>query len=212
MHVRELAAAAVAAGHDTQWFEQLYQAADRGEANVPWADLEPNPLLVDQIPPSGGKVLVVGCGYGDDAAHLASLGRQVTAFDISATAVATARQRFGDSGVRFTVADALAPPKEWSFDLVVEIYTVQTLLGPARDRATTGIAECVAPGGELLVIARARPAGEPEDPRLWDLTRTEIEAFAHNGLTTVEIEGLNDGESPPVPRWRARFRRPATDA
>lgn len=201
--VRRIAAEAVSAGDDTGWFEPLYSAADRGEATVPWADLTANPMLVGHAPTGTGTALVIGCGYGDDAQYLASLGWRVTAFDISPTAVATARRRFPDSGVDFVVADLLALP-DWCFDLVVEIYTVQTLIGDARDRAVAAVAGTVATGGQLLVIARDNPGHEP---RLWDLTETEIASFAHDGLEPVDIERFRDDEQPPVPRWRARFRR-----
>jgi len=202
--VRRIAAEAVSTGDDTGWFEPLYAAADRGEATVPWADLAANPMLVGNAPSGDGTALVIGCGYGDDAAYLASLGWRVTAFDISPTAVETARRRFPDSGVDFVVADLLEPPP-WRFDLVVEIYTVQTLIGAARDLAITGVAEAVAPGGELLVIARDNPGDEA---RLWDLTEGEIDSFARGGLVSVEVERFHDFEEPPVPRWRVRFRRP----
>src|SRR4051812_9353250 len=66
---RALAAESVAAGDAVGWFETLYSEAADGAAVVPWADLEPNPFLVpvvDALPvPSGGRAIVVGCGYGD---------------------------------------------------------------------------------------------------------------------------------------------------
>ena len=62
------------------------------------------------------------------------------------------------SAVDYVVADLLAPPPAWSkaFDLVVEIYTVQALPDPPRRDAIAGVADMVAPGGTLLVIAFAR--------------------------------------------------------
>lgn len=42
-----LAAAALAAGEPTSWFEPLYAAAGRGELAVPWAAQAPNPHLLD---------------------------------------------------------------------------------------------------------------------------------------------------------------------
>ena len=42
-----------------------------------------------------------------------------------------------------------------AFDLVAEIYTVQALYGQARAAAIQALPGLVAPGGTLLVIARA---------------------------------------------------------
>jgi hypothetical protein len=64
----------------------------------------------------------------------------------------------------------------------------------------------VADGGTLLVIATARDErdGIPDGPP-WPLTRAEVDAFAADGLTPVEIEEVREPGVPP--RWRAVFRR-----
>ena len=51
------------------------------------------------------KALIIGCGLGDDAEALAKLGFEVTAFDISTSAIAWCQQRFPDSTVNYLVAD-----------------------------------------------------------------------------------------------------------
>src|SRR5439155_12344874 len=123
-------------------FERLYQAAEAGEAVVPWRRGAPNPLLVEwaqarQISGGERRALVVGSGFGDDAEFVAGLGFDTVAFDIAPTAVDGARRRFPESTVRYLVADLLDPPDEWpeSFDLVVEIMTVQSLPDPERSQA-----------------------------------------------------------------------------
>lgn len=73
---RAFAADAVASGEPLRWFEKLYAAAEAGEADVPWADLRPNPHLVswplldDQGPKSA---LVVGSGLGDEDLGLTNI-------------------------------------------------------------------------------------------------------------------------------------------
>jgi SAM-dependent methyltransferase len=155
---RRMAAESIAEGDPTGWFERLYALAGRGEGIVPWADMRPNPVLTAWARPGSGRALVVGCGLGDDAEHLAALGHSVTAFDVSETAVERARTRFPGSPVAYRAADLLNPPAEWSraFDLVVEIYTIQVLRDGPRERAIANTASFVAPGGTLLVIAGAR--------------------------------------------------------
>ena len=164
---RDLAREYVERNDPTGWFEPLYQAARANALTIPWADLRPNPNAFDWVRKTGlsgaGKTaLKVGCGLGDDAEALAALGFAVTAFDVSATAVGWARERFPDSKVNYVVADVLSPPADWraAFDFVLEAYTLQVLPADVRRRALENIAQFVAPGGALLLVCRAR---EPAD-------------------------------------------------
>src|SRR4030095_15903670 len=72
---RRLAAGSIASGGGTGWFETLYAAAGQGTAAVPWADLAPSQGLVSALAGvcGGGRAIVIGCGLGDDAEHVASL-------------------------------------------------------------------------------------------------------------------------------------------
>jgi len=217
---RQLAAQAAASGDPAGWFETLYAEARAGGAVVPWDDGQPNPHLVQWaetaaergIAGPGRRALVVGCGVGEDPEFLAGLGCRVTAFDVSPTAVAEARRRFPRSPVDYQVADLLAPPPGWAraFDLVAEIYTVQALYGQARAAAIRALAGLVAPGGTLLVIARATDDQDPvRDPAMmpWALTRRELDAMAADTLTARSVEKFLDDEDPPKLRWRAEFTR-----
>lgn len=212
-YARRLAAASIADGDDTGWFETLYAAADRGDATVPWADLTPNPHVVAELAGStgDGRALVIGCGLGDDAEHVASHGFTTVAFDVSPTAVAAARRRFPDSTVEYVTADLRSPPPPWAgaFDLVVEAYTLQVLTGDARRTGIARTAGLVAPGGRLLVIARARDEHDDPGAMPWPLTRQELESFGDHGLVTDSIADVVDDEAgQPVRRWRAWFIRP----
>jgi SAM-dependent methyltransferase len=209
---RQLAAESLAASDPTGWFERLYQTADADPSAIPWADLAPNPMMVSwpglhEPPRPGSRAMVVGAGLGDDAEFLASLGWATTAFDVSPSAVDMARRRFPHTGVDYVVADLLDPPAAWlrGFDLVVEAYTLQVLRDEARRLAIANTAGLVAPGGTLLVVARAREQDEHEGRMPWPLTRAEVESFPD--LRLVRIEDLYDDEQPPVRRWRAQFVR-----
>jgi SAM-dependent methyltransferase len=214
----KLAAEPTTASDATSWFELLYQAAARDEATIPWASLAPNPHLVQwargrPLRGTGRTALVVGCGFGDDAEFVASLGFNVVAFDISPTAIDGARSRFPGSCVDYTPGDLLNPPASWrgAFDLVVEIYTVQPLHGTARTTALSVLPRLIAPGGTLLIIAHATEESAPgRDPSSfpWPLTRAEIGSAA-GILHPARIELLRDDGTPPVLRWRAEFSRTA---
>ncbi|WP_431911847.1 methyltransferase domain-containing protein [Nonomuraea jabiensis] len=203
-----LAAESLAHGDPTGWFERLYAESAGGDAIVPWDSRSPHYLLTEWARPGRRRALVVGAGLGDDAEHLAGLGYETVAFDVSRSAVRLAQERFPGSEVRYQVADLLAPPPEWrhAFDLVVEIMTVQALPEPLHGRAIAAIAEFVRPGGTLLVIASGREEGGPAFAPPWPLTPSEIGAFATGGLERGKVEDLRDGERH---RWRATFHRPA---
>jgi len=209
---RRLAADSIAGGDDTGWFETLYAAAGRGAATVPWADPAPNPRMVRALADGGGgRAVVIGCGLGDDAEHVASLGFSTVAFDVSPTAVATARRRFPRSAVEYVTADLLSPPHSWTgaFDLVVEVYTLQVLTGAARRTAIARTAQLVAPGGRLLVIAGARDEHDDPGQMPWPLTRAEIESFRRYGLSEHSVvDFLDDEDQGLVRRWRAWFTAP----
>lgn len=211
VNARLMAAFSLRRGDPVGWFEKLYAAAVRDGKAVPWSELTANPYLVSWVtgreaPLAGQRALVVGCGLGDDAEFLAGLGYQVTAFDVAPTAVAGARSRFPDSAVDYLVADVRDAPADWlgRYDLVVEVYTVQVHQGEVRIEVARRMAEFVAPGGTLIVIAHARPLDEGGGPP-WPLDRRDIESFAADRLRLVRVEELYD-EKPPGHRWRAEFR------
>jgi SAM-dependent methyltransferase len=195
------------------WFERVYAAAEQGEGIVPWDRGGPNPVLLRWaeergVDGAGRRALVVGSGLGGDAELIARLGFDTVAFDISPTAVKLTRRRFPDSRVDYVVADLLDAPPAWrhAFDLVVESLTAQSLPDPPRRDAIAAIAELVAPGGSLIVIAAIHDEGERGDGPPWPLTRAEVEAFASGGLRRVAIEVVR-GAQPGDRRWRAEFMR-----
>ena len=212
----KLTARSAAADDGPGWFELLYQAAARGEIAIPWASFVPNPHLVRwgtacSLRGTGRTALVVGCGFGDDAEFVASLGFNVVAFDISPTAIDGARRRFPGSSVNYTQGDLLNPLDSWleAFDLVVEVYTIQPLYGAARSSALCMLSRLVAPGGTLLIIAHATEETAPErDPAgiPWPLTRAEVDS-AGGLLHPVKIELVRNDETPPTLYWRAEFNR-----
>jgi len=207
---RRLAAKSIAAGDDTAWFEQYYAAAEQGTVTVHWVDSAPNHRVVAALAGQRGpgNAIVIGCGSGEDAEHVASLGYTTVAFDVSPTAIALARRRHPHSTVRYVTANLLSPPPFWTgaFDLVVEAFTVQVLSGEARRVAIAQAAALVAPGGRLLAIATARADDEAPGAMPWPLTRAEIESFVEHGLRVDSIvEDLDDDPRGAIRRWRAWF-------
>jgi len=213
---RELAAEFIQKGDPVGWFEKLYQEAARGEATVPWNDMEPNPRLLDfwkthPCETAGKRALVIGSGFGDDAEQLAAWGFKTTGFDISKTAIDAAKKRFPQSQAEYVVADMFDPPAKWlrGFDFVLEIYTVQSFPAEMRPKAIGAVSQFVAPGGLLLVIARGRADDEPEGQGPpWPLMRNELDGFLRAGLKEESFEDYAEPEPPWVRRFRALYRRP----
>lgn len=197
----------------TGWFERLWASAKDGDITMPWDHDDPHPALASwpNAPDPGageGTAVVVGSGLGADAEYLSRLGYKTTAFDISPTAVAAARDRHPGSQVNYAVGDLLDLPNEWTsaFDLVVEIFTVQAVNRSVRDALTAGVRSLVAPGGTLLAVQAIAEEGDDDGPP-WPLTRMEIESFGKDGLSAVSIEELDLPGPSRAGIWRAEFRR-----
>jgi SAM-dependent methyltransferase len=215
-HIRRLADEALAADDPTGWYEQVYADAESGVFACPWDRDGPNRLLVSwaaerELDGAGRRAVVVGCGLGEDAEFVAGHGFDTVAFDISSSAIRAARERHPQSAVRYVTADLMRLPAAWreAFDLVVEIFTVQSLPVPLHQLAILHIGQMVRPGGTLLVIAGGLTdvdGGGDEPP--WLLTRAEIDSFATAGLTPSRVEALADPARPGLRPWRAEFHRP----
>lgn len=213
--LKQLAANSIEKGDHTGWFEDLYRGAEGNVEAIPWAHLRPNPLLVEWVThnqPSGEgrRALIVGSGLGDDAEAMSHAGFAVTAFDISAEAIQWCHRRFTDSTVRYRVANVLELPDEWSeqFDLVVEIYTLQSLPEEAlRAQAAANLARCAAADGSLLVICGARDPNDERGTMPWPLTRTELSVFDQLGLREASFEDLLGPEEPFYRHFRAHYRK-----
>jgi SAM-dependent methyltransferase len=218
LETRRLAAAGRDDDDPTAWFERLYSAANQGAATVPWDRGGPHPMLASWVTAhpvdgAGRRALVVGCGLGDDAELIGSMGFDTVAFDISPTAVATAQGRYPASPVAYLVRSLFDLPGEWigGFDFVFESQTVQSMPESKRAEATAAVQSAVAPGGQLLVIAAAREPDEPDDGPPWPLTRADIDAFVGPDLHPVDIEHLVGPAGPTMWVWRALFERRAAD-
>ena len=190
-------------------FEAIYAGAEAGAAKPPWDYGAPRPQLVEWVEArdlagGGREALVVGCGYGADAELLEGLGFRTTGFDFAPTAIAAARRKYPASAVTYVVADVLDLPREWQrrFDLVVESLTVQSMPPEQHAAAAHNIADLVAPGGTLLVLATTRDEGSEVKGPPWPLTRAELEEFASGGLVLRDVERIERGAW-----WRAELSR-----
>jgi len=221
---RPAAARSVAEEHHltlpVQDFDAIYREARGDRARIRWSDGVASPALVawlNAVAPSlvrcGARVAVVGCGLGEDTRALMHRGYEVTAFDISPTAIEWARGLDRDNAECYHVADLFAPPPRWRhrFELVVEINTLQSLTPDQREGAMASLRELLAPHGRLLVICRGREPHVKIDDQgpPWPLTQEELLAAASDAGLKLDgaVDSFDDDESPPKRRLRALFRR-----
>lgn len=196
------------------WFEAVYALAEGDPARVPWANLAPHPLTLTFVEATGKelkgtKILDVGCGLGDNAECFARTGAAVTAFDVVEAAVAWAKQRFPTSKVDYVQGDLFALPEDWrhGFDLVHECYTLQALPPELSPKALAALGSLLAPGGKLLMVARARDETDTVKGPPWPLTPSIFEEAKKQGLAALFIEDLPAVEGGMSRHWRALFRR-----
>jgi SAM-dependent methyltransferase len=209
--IRELQAESAQRGDAYHWFESVYTEAGGEPARIPWSQDGLNPHLRNWARHRNGagkSAAVIGCGLGENAEYLATLGFAVTAFDISRTAVEWCRQRYPASGVRYLEGDLFAPEKLGTFDLAVEIHTLQALPRELRQRAIAAVAALT--GQQLLVICRGCDQPEPDETIPWPLTREELAEFGRHGLDELMFHSFTDEKQPPVRRFLIEYRRKYT--
>lgn len=136
---------------DVQRWDEMYRSRDQIFSG------NPNGVLVaETIDLSPGKALDVGCGEGADALWLARRGWQVTAVDVSETALQRAAAAATDIKGRVSWARAdltTTPPPADAFDLVsIQYFPLRRRPGHATLR---GLLDAVAPGGTLLFATHA---------------------------------------------------------
>lgn len=193
---------------DADWFERAYRLAAAGGAQPPWFTGSANEHLVawPEIRPLvalGGSALVVGCGYGEDAAWLDEQGFTVTGLDISPTAVAIARRRA--SNVSYVAGDAESLPfVNHAFSLVLDIYTMQCIPRQRRARVAESMVGALAPAGAILVVATVATQVESADAP-WTLEPRELEIFERLGLRPQTFERFVDPKYPHLQRIRASY-------
>jgi SAM-dependent methyltransferase len=201
IRARELAAEFAERGNATGWFEALYSESGGDTEKIPWADLEPNKYFSawatrTGLKGDGRKALVVGCGLGDDARMLYELGFEVTAFDISPTAIEWAKKLHKDTSIRFETMDLFEPFRRWvgAFEYVLEVYTIQPLPMDMREKVIDAIAAFVAPEGRLVVVTRGREDDEQPEMLPWPLSRKDLSRFEENGLKQTSFTVMPDEE------------------
>jgi SAM-dependent methyltransferase len=198
-----------------EWFEDLYQSGKEDMSLIPWADLNPNPNLIEWFKElenikkiaRSKECLVVGCGLGNDAEYLSDCGFVVDAFDISQTAIELCKEKFPNSKVNYFSDDLTKPLLSKQYDFVFEAYTLQVLPADLRKTAMANLGKFVRPKGQLLLICRARDKKEDKGDMPWPLTKQEINKFRFDFHLLKFEDYFDEYEAPPVRRFRVLFEK-----
>ncbi len=213
---KEIQAAFAEKGDALGWFDALYREAAGNNEKIPWADLEPNKFLrrfaeKTNLKGNNRNALVVGCGLGDDAKFLYDLGFNVTAFDISPTAIEWARRIHQETDIKFFVADLFDTPKQWyqAFDFVLEIYTIQPLPLEIRPQVIDAISNFVHfPNGKLLIVTRGRENDEIPTELPWALSKKDLSRFDENHFKQTYFEQMfSNDEEDTIPRFVVEYEK-----
>ena len=180
----------------------------------PWDIGQPQPAIVRLASERDlvGPALDVGCGTGEHALLLASLGLEVVAVDVAETALAIGREKARQRGiaVEFGVADALQlNALGRTFQTVLDCGLFHTFDAAERSAYAASLATVTERGGTLYVLCFSDegPDAGPHPIRQVDL-RTAFGPNAGWEITTIQPSRvLTRMHDHGVPAWLATIAR-----
>jgi ubiquinone/menaquinone biosynthesis C-methylase UbiE len=159
---------------------------------APWDIGRPQPAIVRLAAEGGfgGAVLDAGCGTGENALHIASLGLSVLGVDVAETALAIARAKADDHGIEieFAAADAFQLERlDRKFETVVDCGLFHTFDAEERPEYLASLASVTERGGTLYVLCFS-DAGPDTGPH--PISQKELRAAftRSNGWNVAAIE------------------------
>ena len=180
----------------------------------PWDIGQPQPAIVRLASRGGiaGAVLDAGCGTGENALYLASLGLSVLGVDVAETALASARKKSSDRGIKveFAAADAFQLERLGrSFATVLDCGLFHTFDGEERPRYVASLAAVTEHGGTLYVLCFSDDGPETgPHPISQDELRAAFNPGAGWNVAAIEAERVHTRFHPHgAPAWFATIRR-----
>lgn len=139
---------------------------------LPWFDPGPSPpvkLAVEEgFLATGGTVLDIGCGAGSNVLFLAERGYRAHGVDLSPGAVAAARARAAEAGLRVDIEEGDALDLRFadaSFDGLVDNGCFHTLPLSRRKEYADEVHRILRPDGRFVLSWVAREHVAPMGPR-----------------------------------------------
>ncbi len=182
---------------------------------APWDVGHPQPAIARLAAAGGfaGAVLDAGCGTGENALLVASLGLPVLGVDVAETALANARAKADARRleVEFVVADALRlEGLGRTFDTVLDSGLFHTFDGDEQPRYVASLASVTVGGGTLYVFCFSDD-GPGTGPH--PISRDELKAAFGPGtgwnVAAIEPDRLQTRyhDDNGAPAWFATIRR-----
>ena len=171
--------------------------------------------LIAELVPRGSRVLDLGCGTGELLAHLIA-HRECTGYgiELADANVHTSLAR-GIDVIQFNLEDGLALFEDHSFDVVLQLDTLQHLRNTEkmlRETARVGRIGIVSfpnfahwpnrlhVAGGRMPVTKTLPYQWYDTPNIRVGTYADFEVLARkNGLAILDSFGLQNGQ--PVRRW-----------
>lgn len=193
---------------------QPWDASYRGDP-PPWDIGQPQPAIV-RLASQGafaGAVLDAGCGTGENALHVASLGLATMGVDVAETAISVARAKAADRGIQaeFAVADALHLERlDRTFETVLDCGLFHSFDSDERHDYVAGLSSVTRPGGVLYVLCFSDVGSDPIGPH--PVTQVEFRTpFTSSGdwsVASVSPDRIQTRFTPPdVSAWLAKIER-----
>ncbi|MEU4194014.1 class I SAM-dependent methyltransferase [Kribbella sp. NPDC026611] len=181
---------------------------------APWDVGAPQPAVVRLAADGGftGEVLDAGCGGGENALHLASLGLSVLGVDVAESALAQARAKAAERGLpaEFATADALhLESLDRRFDTILDSGLFHTFDAEERAEYAASLAKVASSGTTLHILCFSN---EGSDPGPHPISREDLHAafaqdphwtITHLEPTTVATRYHEHG----APAWLATVSR-----
>jgi ubiquinone/menaquinone biosynthesis C-methylase UbiE len=190
--------------HPSNYFGHEAEYVRRRAAGNPGWDtarvIAENLALLDEVfvaehMPKGGRLVELGCGAGDLSLWAAERGYQVDGIDISPFAIAWAKEKASDRGLKahFQVGSVLdlTPYGADSFEIVLDGHCFHCIIGDDRPRFLEESFRVLKPGGVLHLNTMCGDPSPGQLARFDAATRNIIHrgaAVRHLGLPE-DIEG-----------------------
>ena len=188
------------------------------DGRAPWDIGQPQPAIL-RLADEGafdGAVLDAGCGTGENALHLATMGLQVVGVDVAETAVAIAREKAAARGVgaQFLVADALRLDGLGQvFETALDCGLLHSFDRAERQQYAASLASVTARGGRLYVLCFSD--ADPQTAGPHPVAQHEISAAFNRkigwAVASVRPDRILARFAPQgVPAWLAKIDRIAS--
>jgi SAM-dependent methyltransferase len=181
---------------------------------APWDIGRPQPAVV-RVASKGrfaGAVLDAGCGTGENALHVASLGFSVLGVDVAETALAIARQKAADRGleVEFVPTDAFHLERLGRrFATVLDSGLFHTFDAEERPKYVTSLASVTEHDGTLYVLCFSDQGPDTgPHPIREEMLRAAFNAGSGWDILTIEPDRIQTRfHDNGAPAWFATIKR-----